>query len=88
MARDVLLNFVSIFLQILWLLILVRVLLSWFPIDPRNPIIRTLFEITEPVLAPFRRVIPRIGMFDLSPLAALLVIQFVQQGLPRLFSGA
>ncbi|HEY3063155.1 MAG TPA: YggT family protein [Chloroflexota bacterium] len=85
MARDVLLNFVSIFLQILWLLILVRVLLSWFPVDPRNPIIRTLFEITEPVLAPFRRVIPRIGMFDLSPLAALLVIQFVQQGLPRVF---
>jgi YggT family protein len=88
MARDVLLNFVSIFLQILWLLILVRVLLSWFPVDQRNPIIRTLFEITEPVLAPFRRVIPRIGMFDLSPLAALLVIQFVQQGLPRLFAGA
>ena len=84
MARDVLLNFISIFLQILWLLILVRVLLSWFPVDPRNPIIRTLFEVTEPVLAPFCRVIPRIGMFDLSPLAALLVIQFVQQGLPRL----
>ncbi|MDQ3810051.1 MAG: YggT family protein [Chloroflexota bacterium] len=87
MATLLLLNFVVWFLQILWLLILVRVLLSWFPIDPRNPIIRVLFEITEPVLAPFRRVIPRIGMFDLSPLAALLVIQFIQQSLPQMLLG-
>jgi len=79
-----LLNFAEILLQILWVAILIRVLLSWFPVDPRNPIIRVLFEITEPVLAPFRRVIPRIGMFDLSPLAALLVIQLIQQGLPQM----
>jgi YggT family protein len=79
-----LLNFAEILLQILWVAILIRVLLSWFPVDPRNPIIRVLFEITEPVLAPFRRVIPRIGMFDLSPLAALLVIQLIQQGLPSM----
>ena len=80
-----LLNFAEILLQILWVAILIRVLLSWFPVDPYNPIIRVLFEITEPVLAPFRRVIPRIGMFDLSPLAALLVIQLIQQGLPSMF---
>ena len=79
-----LLNFAEILLQILWVAILIRVLLSWFPVDPRNPIIRVLFEITEPVLAPFRRVVPRIGMFDLSPLAALLVIQLIQQGLPSM----
>jgi YggT family protein len=82
-----LLNFAEILLQILWVAILIRVLLSWFPVDPRNPIIRVLFEITEPVLAPFRRVIPRIGMFDLSPLAALLVIQLIQQGLPQMVFG-
>ena len=57
-------------------------LLSWFPVDPSNPIVRILYEITEPVLMPFRRVIPRIGMLDLSPLAALLVIQFIQTHLP------
>jgi YggT family protein len=81
-----LLTFLELFLQILSLLILVRVLISWFPIDPQNPIMRVLFEVTEPVLGPFRRVIPRIGMFDLSPLAALLVIQFIQQSLPAMFS--
>jgi YggT family protein len=76
-----LLNFASILLSILNVLIFVRVLLSWFPIDPNNPIIRVLFDLTEPVLAPFRKVIPRIGMFDLSPLACLLVLNFLQQAI-------
>jgi YggT family protein len=76
--------FLALLLQILWFAILVRVILSWFPVDPSNPIIRIVWEITEPVLAPFRRVIPRIGMFDLSPLAAFLVISFLQQQLPQL----
>jgi YggT family protein len=84
MLPSAVLTFAELLLQILWIAILIRVLLSWFPIDPSNPIIRVLFEITEPVLAPFRRVIPRIGMFDLSPLAALLVIQLIQQGLPQI----
>ena len=84
MLPSALLTFAELLLQILWIAILIRVLLSWFPIDPYNPIVRVLFEITEPVLAPFRRVIPRIGMFDLSPLAALLVIQLIQQGLPAI----
>jgi YggT family protein len=86
-AFDYLRNFGVILLQILWLGIFIRVLLSWFPIDPNNPIVRVIYEVTEPVLAPFRRVIPRIGMFDLSPLAALLVISALQNGLAtgRLF---
>lgn len=74
-----LLTFLGLLLQILWLAILVRVILSWFPVDQSNPIVRIVWEITEPVLAPFRRVIPRIGMFDLSPLAAWLVISFLAQ---------
>ncbi|HEX8968937.1 MAG TPA: YggT family protein [Chloroflexota bacterium] len=79
-----LITFLSLLLNILWLAILVRVILSWFPVDPSNPIIRIVWDVTEPVLAPFRRVIPRIGMFDLSPLAAFLVISFLQQGLVQL----
>ena len=78
-------TFLNLLLQILSIAILVRVLLTWFPIDQSNPIIRLLFDVTEPVLAPFRRIIPRIGMFDLSPIAAMLVIQFVQQHLPDIF---
>ena len=81
------LTFLGLLLQVLWLAILVRVILSWFPVDQSNPIIRIVWEITEPVLAPIRRVIPRIGMFDLSPLAAFLVISFLQQQLPQLRFG-
>ena len=57
--------------------IFIRVLLSWFPIDPHNPLVTVLYEITEPILEPLRRVIPRMGMFDLSPLVALLLIQLL-----------
>jgi YggT family protein len=80
-------NFVNILLQILLMAIFVRVLLTWLPIDQSNRIVRMLFEVTEPVLAPFRRVIPRIGMFDLSPIAAMLVIQLILQNLPQIFRG-
>ena len=47
-------SFLQILLNVLWLAILVRVILSWFPVDPSNPIIRIVWEITEPILAPFR----------------------------------
>ena len=57
--------------------IFIRVLLSWFPIDPRNPLVTLLYDVTEPILEPLRRVIPRMGMFDLSPLVALLLIQLL-----------
>ena len=65
-------------LRFLRLAILVRIILSWSRINPDNPIVRALYQLTEPVLAPFRRVIPRLGMFDLAPLVALLVIGFVE----------
>ncbi len=78
-------NFLALLLQILLMAIFVRVLLTWLPIDQNNPIVRVLFDVTEPVLAPFRRVIPKIGMFDLSPIAAMLIIQFILQNLPQIF---
>jgi YggT family protein len=57
--------------------IFIRVLLSWFPIDPRNPLVTILYDVTEPILEPLRRVIPRLGMIDLSPLVAILIIQVI-----------
>ena len=54
-----------------------RVLMSW--ISPRgdDQISRVLIQITEPLIAPIRRVMPRFGMFDLSPMVALLLLNFV-----------
>jgi YggT family protein len=57
-----------------WLIILGRVLMSW--IDPTfsRPLGQFLFSLTEPILAPIRRVLPQTGMFDLAPLVVLLVL--------------
>ncbi len=54
-----------------------RALLSWFPIDPRNPLVTLLYDITEPILEPLRRVIPRLGMIDITPLVAILLVQVI-----------
>lgn len=76
-----------IFLQLYSFVILARVLLSWFPnVDPYNPIVRFLYEATEPVLQPvrnfLRRQFPEMGMLDFSPIAVFLGI-FVLQILIR-----
>ena len=65
-------------------LIIIRALLSWVNPDPYNPIVQFLNKTTEPMLEPFRRIIPvhNIGI-DLSPLAALLVIWFAKLFLVR-----
>jgi YggT family protein len=52
-----------------------RALLSWFPIDPHNPLVTLLYDVTEPILDPLRRVIPRLGMIDITPLVAIILIQ-------------
>ena len=57
--------------------IFVRALLSWFRIDPRNPLVTILYEVTEPILDPLRRVIPRLGMIDITPFVAIILIQVI-----------
>ena len=66
--------------EIYVLILFVRAILSWFPYDPRsplNPVRSVVFAVTEPVLAPFRRIIPPIGMIDISFLVAIIVVQLV-----------
>ncbi len=55
--------------------LLARVLISWVRVDPYNPVVQFLFQITEPVLAPIRRALPQTMGIDFSPLIALLLIQ-------------
>ena len=74
-------SIVCAFLQIYFLVLIGRIILSWFPVQPGTAmasIASILFELTEPVLGPLRRVIPPLGMFDLSPLVAFLGIQIIQ----------
>ncbi|HEX2923757.1 MAG TPA: YggT family protein [Chloroflexota bacterium] len=71
-------RFVDLLFNILIFAIVGRALLSWFNLGPGNPIVRLLYEITEPILAPMRRVIPMIGMLDISPIVAILLLSFMQ----------
>lgn len=64
-------------------LIIIRILVSWVSPDPFNPVVIFLNRVTEPWLALFRRVIPPIGMLDLSPIVALLVLQAAQHFLVK-----
>lgn len=70
-------NFLRILVTILQFAIIGRSVLSWFPIDPRSPIVSILNEVTEPILAPLRRVVPRVGMIDLTPMAAIFILFIV-----------
>jgi YggT family protein len=69
--------------QILVLLIVVSVILSYF-MDPYHPIRRTLDRIIEPMLAPIRRVVPLVGMIDFSPLILIVLVQLIGNLLIRL----
>ena len=61
-----------------------RVILSWFPLQPGGvmaKVNRFLLRVTDPVLEPVRRVLPRMGMFDLSPILVFLVLEIVVRNL-------
>ena len=73
-------NFLVDLAELYVVILFVRAILSWFPYDPSSPlngVRRVVFAITEPVLAPFRRIIPPIGMIDISFLVCILVLQLV-----------
>ena len=67
-------TFLRFFLAALEVLILARVLMSW--LNPRfeGPVARLLYQTTEPILAPIRRILPSTGMIDFSPIVAFLLI--------------
>lgn len=62
-------------------LIFIRVLLSWFPVSAYNPIIKFIYEITEPLLAPMRRILPPSPAMpiDFSPILAIVVLLFAER---------
>ncbi len=67
-------------LAFLEILVIARVILFWVHADPYNTIVRGVPTITEPLLRPFRRLVPpwRIGGLDLSPLFAILALHFIR----------
>jgi YggT family protein len=76
---SLLLSIIQAVFWALYIVIMGRVIMSW--IDPQGnmQVTRVIHEISEPLLGPIRRVLPNLGMIDLSPLVAILLIQFLQR---------
>ncbi len=72
---------ISLLLQVYSYVLLARALVSWIPnLDPYNPIVQFLYQITEPVLEPIRKLVPPLGgMIDISMLIAFFGIMILQQ---------
>jgi YggT family protein len=83
---DILLPAILQFVNIYTLLLLIRVLLSWFPnVNWYNPVFSLLSQLTDPYLNLFRSIIPAVGGMDFSPILALLTLQFLAGALGSLF---
>ena len=76
-------------LRALQWIVIIAALISWVNPDPRNPIVRFLYAVTEPLFRPFRRLLPpsRTGGIDLSPLFVILVIYLLSRFIVRLAYG-
>lgn len=74
-------TFIGLLATILWIALLARVILSWFNVDqssPFYPIVNIAHQLTEPILAPIRQVLPKTGSFDFSPIVAFILISLIR----------
>ena len=75
MIFELLANVIGIYTFVL----LIRILMSWIPnLDYYNPIVQMLIQVTDPVLEPARRLIPPIGMIDISPIVVFIALSIIQ----------
>ncbi|MBE0610205.1 MAG: YggT family protein [Dehalococcoidia bacterium] len=72
--NDQIANIFILFLYVLIFAIIIRSLLTWFPVDRNNELVRLLNNITEPLLEPVRRFMPRTGMIDFSAMVVIIVL--------------
>jgi YggT family protein len=84
LAPWALIGIFSLFLKVLFYAMIISVILSWVAPGSRSPAAELVTQITEPVLAPFRRIIPNLGGLDISPIFAFIALQLLQSWLiPR-----
>lgn len=85
---DTFIEIVTILCQVLAIIIFVRAILSWFATSPNSQVVLFLDRITEPILAPLRRIVPRLGMVDITPMIAIIILLLIASLLSRLTEGA
>ena len=71
------LNFLELLCEVLTLVILIRTVISWISPGQTNLLTKILYQVTESILAPLRRIIPRVGMLDFSPFVAIVLLQAI-----------
>ena len=67
----------SMVFKILYFLLVIRIILSWFPVDPYNSFVNTLYAVTDPLLALFRKIPLQVGTIDFTPMLAFLALTFL-----------
>jgi len=75
-------RFIEVLCEALTIAIIFRAILSWFSPAPTNRLVLILYQVTDPILVPLRRIIPRVGLFDFAPLAAIVLLQLIIYLLP------
>lgn len=82
---NILINIINLLFRIYSYFILARIFLSWVPADRSNPVIKFIYQVTEPILAPFRIIIPLGGVgIDLSPMIVYFLLNLLRTSLIRL----
>lgn len=81
-----LITFVNIFFDAISFAIVARVIISWFRTPINGKIHQIIVDITDPILNPIKKITPRIGMLDISPIIAMFALDFIRSGLVYLLS--
>ena len=83
-SMSIFLGFVDFLINVTYILIFVRVIASWMRVGFGNPLMRMIYEVTEPMLASVRRLIPSVSGIDFSPLILLVLLGLAQELLSRI----
>lgn len=81
--RVIIVNALYVLFNIIEFAIIIRCLLSWFPVNRNNPLVRLIYQFTEPVLGPVRNMIAKSplggagSMIDFSPVFAFLLLRLI-----------
>lgn len=70
---------INIFCELFFFALIIRIILSWINISPYNPISKITYQITEPFLGKIRQYIKPLGMFDFTPMIAIILLEVLQR---------
>jgi len=83
-VESVLVNFIRLFVTVLWFLLIARVVLSWTNPRGGGGVVAFIYQATEPILAPIRRVLPATSGVDFAPLVAMLLLGVILRVVVRI----